>query len=384
MPHGPGWNAGADQAASHRTTLSNMKFGQGSGKPSKSRSQSESEGCTHCGNAKHTRETCIKLHGYPDWWDEYKSRKPHEVAAKIGSGRAAIAHAEPRLSLLPQPESFDRPAPNHGSSTLSDSGNIGFSLLSSTETDYNGWIIYSGATDHMTYDSNDFINSTPPRRSNIVNANGVIYPVTGAGTVALSPSLSLSHTLLVPSLSNKLMSVGQATEELDFCALIYPHFCLLQDILTKEIIGRGTKKVGLYYMDDFSTGKANQMQHSSGAKHKQISLWHRRLGHPSFSYLKHLLPYLFSGLHVSELKCDTCILTKIHRVSYPSSSNESDTPFALIHSDVWGPSPISTLSGFRWFVTFVDDCTHMTWLYVMKHKHDVFGIFWMFHTLVKT
>ena len=100
--------------------------------------------------------------------------------------------------------------------------------------------------------------------------------------------------------------------------------------------------------------------------------------------MKHLLPDLFYGLHVSELKCDTCILTKIHRVSYPSSSNKSGTPFALIHSDVWGPSPISTLSGFRWFVTFVDDCTHMTWLYVMKHKHDVFGIFRMFHTLVKT
>jgi hypothetical protein len=180
------------------------------------------------------------------------------------------------------------------------------------------------------------------------------------------------------------MSVGQATEELDCCALIYPHFCFLQDILTKEIIGRGTKKGGLYYMDDFSTGRANNMQNSLNVKHKQILLWHRRLGHPSFNYLKHLLPNLFSGLLVSELKCDICILAKSHRVPYLSSSNKNDTPFSLIHSDVWGPSPISTVSGIRWFVTFIDDCTRMTWLYVMRHKNDVFSIFRAFHTLIQT
>jgi transposase InsO family protein len=376
-------HAGGDHTAGQKTSSPNMKFGQSGNMPSKLKSQSEGEGCTHCGNAKHTHETCFKLHGYPDWWDEYKAKKPREAASKTGSGRAAIAHAEPQLSLLPQLESSNVQAQNYGSSTR-NSGNLGLSLISAAERDYDGWIIDSGATDHMTYDPNDFTNSTPPRRTNIANANGVTYPVTGAGTVALSPSLSLSHTLLVPSLSNKLMSIGQVTEELDCCALIYPQFCLLQDILTKEIIGRGTKKGGLYYMDDFSTGRANHMRHSSGAKYKQIVLWHRRLGHPSFNYLKHLLPDLFSDFDVSELKCDTCILAKSHRVSYPSSSNKNGTPFALIHSDVWGPSPISTLHGIRWFVTFVDDCTRMTWLYVMKHKHDVFNIFQMFHTLIQT
>ena len=66
-----------------------------------------------------------------------------------------------------------------------------------------------------------------------MNANGVTYPVTWAGIVVLSPSLSLSNTLLVPSLLNKLMSVGQVAEELNCVALMYPIFCLLQDILTK-------------------------------------------------------------------------------------------------------------------------------------------------------
>ena len=97
----------------------------------------------------------------------------------------------------------------------------------------------------MTFNSDDFIEVTQPRRTDIANANGVTYLVTRARTVALSPSLSLYNTLLVPSLLNKLMSVGQVTEELNCVALMYPTFCLLQDILTKEIIRHGTKKGGV-------------------------------------------------------------------------------------------------------------------------------------------
>ncbi|KAI5351215.1 hypothetical protein L3X38_004106 [Prunus dulcis] len=41
-------------------------------------------------------------------------------------------------------------------------------------------IIESGATDHMTFDPDDFLNTTQPRRTCIANANGVTYPVTGA------------------------------------------------------------------------------------------------------------------------------------------------------------------------------------------------------------
>ena len=78
----------------------------------------------------------------------------------------------------------------------------------------------------MTFDPQDLREKCPPKRSRIANANGVTYPVTGAGRVALTPSFSLSNTLLVPSLTNKLLSVGQATEELNYCVLMYPNFYL--------------------------------------------------------------------------------------------------------------------------------------------------------------
>ena len=102
-------------------------------------------------------------------------------------------------------------------------------------------------------------------------------------------------------------------------------------------------------------------------------LWHRRLGHLLFGYLQHVFPNLFLGLSNLDIKCETCILAKSHRVTYPLSMNKSDIPFALIHSDVWGPSPKSTMSGFCRFVIFVDDCTRMTWIYLLKHKKRGFS-----------
>jgi len=117
--------------------------------------------------------------------------------------------------------------------------------------------------------------------------------------------------------------------------LIYSTFCLLQDILIKKIIRHGTKKRGLYYIDDFSIDRATHMHHPVSIEGHWIWLWHRRLGHPSFGYMKHLFHELFINMSDSNLKCDTCILAKSHRVHYPLNMNKSDVSFALIHSNVW-------------------------------------------------
>jgi len=197
------------------------------GKPNFLKAKGQTEGgghcCSHCGNIKHTRETCFKLHGYPEWWNELKAKKLKE--ANGGTGRASIAYAGPQLSLTPLVESKVETPINH-----SDQGNDCYynssAFIVSKEQRTDDWIVDSGATDHMTFSPDDLANHTEPRRTGISNANGVMYPIIGAGTVHLSPSISLPKTLLVPSLTNKLLSVGQATEELNCIALMYPTFCL--------------------------------------------------------------------------------------------------------------------------------------------------------------
>jgi hypothetical protein len=55
-----------------------------------------------------------------------------------------------------------------------------------------------------------------------------------------------------------------------------------------------------------------------------------------------------------------------------------------IHSDVWGPTHTVSLSGYRWSVTFIDCCTGLTWIYLMKAKSVVFSCFQSFHKIVCT
>ncbi|RVW82043.1 Retrovirus-related Pol polyprotein from transposon TNT 1-94 [Vitis vinifera] len=70
-----------------------------------------------------------------------------------------------------------------------------------------------------------------------------------------------------------------------------------------------------------------------------------------------MFPHLFQGLDISEFHCETCELAKHTRVSFPISNKRSSHPFHLIHSDIWGPSTIPNVSGARWFVSLIDDCT---------------------------
>lgn len=97
-------------------------------------------------------------------------------------------------------------------------GNFGVALHS-TQQDVQSemWLLDSGATDHMTFTATDFSQISLPQHSSIANANGVMSPVTEAGIVTLSPSLQLQNTLLVPSLSHKLLSVSQLATDLN-CA----------------------------------------------------------------------------------------------------------------------------------------------------------------------
>ena len=127
------------------------------------------------------------------------------------------------------------------------------------------------------------------------------------------------------------------------------------------------------------------MDGSKGDKLKsEIWLWHRRLGHASFGYLKKLFPSLFTRFDVSSFQCEVCELAKSHRASFPLTLNKSLVPFMIIHSDVWGPSKVTTLGGSRWFVTFIDDCTRMTWVCLMKSKSDVNLLFQKFYNMIRT
>ena len=109
---------------------------------------------------------------------------------------------------------------------------------------------------------------------------------------------------------------------------------------------------------------------------------HCRLGHPSLSTLKKLCPQFQD---VSSLDCESCQFAKHHRQSYKSRTNKrASFPFELVHLDVWGPCPVMSKTVFCYFVTFVDDFSRMTWIYLMKHRSELFSHFTAFCTEIKT
>ena len=54
--------------------------------------------------------------------------------------------------------------------------------------------------------------------------------------------------------------------------------------------------------------------------------------------------------------CESYILGKQKKVSFLKTSR---TPKAekleLVHTNLWGPSPIASLGGSRYYITFIDD-----------------------------
>ena len=97
-----------------------------------------------------------------------------------------------------------------------------------------------------------------------------------------------------------------------------------------------------------------------------------------------MFPKLFLHLPISDLKCDICELAKSHRVPFPIRMHKSPIPFMVVHSDVWGPTKISSLNGSRWFVSFSDDYSRMTWVCLMKTKDEVSSLFKKFHKMIAT
>lgn len=82
--------------------------------------------------------------------------------------------------------------------------------------------------------------------------------------------------------------------------------------------------------------------------------------------------------------CIACLHGKQTRTSFPSDGGHRATqPLALIHSDVCGPISTATNSGFKYFITFIDDFSRYTQIYLLQYKHEVFARFQEFVTYVE-
>ena len=66
-------------------------------------------------------------------------------------------------------------------------------------------------------------------------------------------------------------------------------------------------------------------------------------------------------------------------------SQRASVPLELIHSDLCGPMPEPSISGYRYFIIYVDDFTRYTWIYFLKTKtsKEIGTVFQYFKSLVE-
>ncbi|CAH9137005.1 unnamed protein product [Cuscuta epithymum] len=56
--------------------------------------------------------------------------------------------------------------------------------------------------------------------------------------------------------------------------------------------------------------------------------------------------------------CESCVLGKQHRVSFPPSSypnlSKCSSVLEYVHADVWGPASVPTHGGRKYFLSIID------------------------------
>lgn len=111
----------------------------------------------------------------------------------------------------------------------------------------------------------------------------------------------------------------------------------------------------------------------------ESTLWHKRLGHISMSSIcKMVKSGMVNGISqnlTSDIEfCDCCVKAKMTCDKFSGTRPATKRPLERVHSDVCGPFAPSH-DGSQYYVTFIDDYTHLTNTYLMKKKSEVLNKF---------
>lgn len=167
-------------------------------------------------------------------------------------------------------------------------------------------------------------------------ANGSNLPITKVGDI----TQTFKNVFVSPKLSANLISVGQLVDE--NCDVKFSrNGWLVQDQVSGTIIVNGPK-VGRLFPIHFSVPRVLSFAYTPTTSKTEV--WHKRLGHPNSVVLSHLSNSGPLGnkkqFSVASFDCSTCKLGKSKTLPFPNFDSRATKCFDVIHSDVWGISPI--------------------------------------------
>ena len=81
--------------------------------------------------------------------------------------------------------------------------------------------------------------------------------------------------------------------------------------------------------------------------------------------------------------CKQCEKGKNEKKTFPSSERKEKGILEIIHYNVCGLMSSSSLSGYVYYFSFIDDYSGKTWIYFMKNKDEFFSKFKEFKALIE-
>lgn len=344
------------QASAKSETNALMSKCQHSGCVQCNLAQNNRPSCDHCGKLGHTVDKC---------WKKHPELNPHKKKI-ISSAPAFMVNQDeddPNVICL-----------------------VGENTRNQNISGEKKWFIDSGCSNHMTFDKSLFETWNVPPVSEVVLGNGSKATITGCGTIRINiisdgksvPCL-LKNVLLVPELGYQLLSVSNLSKN-GLVTSFKAGRCWIEK--DEKVVASGTLRGTLYQLD---VPETNQPV-SEAFIASTLQVWHERMAHVDPSAISKMVSKnIVNGIEIKKssddnLKCDGCVLGKAHRSNIPKlSSSRSLQILELVHSDLNGPLDRPSLGGSRYFITFVDDYSRWTVVYMMRKKSESLKYFKVYH-----
>jgi len=81
--------------------------------------------------------------------------------------------------------------------------------------------------------------------------------------------------------------------------------------------------------------------------------------------------------------CQPCLVGMMHANPFPMMNNHMSVPLKLVHLDVHDVNH-HTFTGYRYWVTFIDDHSHYQFVFPIKRKSEVLQAFKNFKAYAET
>lgn len=205
--------------------------------------------------------------------------------------------------------------------------------------------------------------------------NGTSILIENIGDIHLSYNFELRDVLNVPNFNCNLLPVSRFSNDLNCSLTFLPKTCYIQDLCSRNLIGTGKERGGLYYLESFKECRVAMV-----TLNKEM-ICHRILGHASEGVLKRLQQIDVNNCNQF---CDSCLRAKQTKLPFPISFSKTIKSFDLIHVDIWGPYQNATINGEHYFLSIVDDYSRGVWVYLMRYKSEVGRLLTSFCNMTKT